>query len=86
MTKNDYKTIGKITTRAVALYKEHGIKLDRLSLLMDLEFTNEVNPMRLDELLAADDGNFGHDISGIIRHFNRVTKVLDDCFSPRYSI
>jgi hypothetical protein len=85
MTKNDYKTIGKIADRAMVLYKSYGITLDRMSLLMDLEFTNEVNPMRLDELLAADNGNFGHDISGILKHFNRRTKVLDDGFSPRYS-
>lgn len=86
MTKEDYKTIGKITDRAMALYESYGIKLDRMSLLMDIEFTNEVNPMRLDELLDADSGNFGHDISGILKHFNRVTKVLDNGFSPRYSI
>jgi len=85
MNKNDYLTIGKIADRAMAMYKSYGIKLDRLSLLMDIEFTNEVNPMRLDDFLAADDGNFGHDISGILRHFNRETKVLDDGFSPRYS-
>ena len=85
MNKNDYLTIGKIADRAMAMYKSYGIKLDRLSLLMDIEFTNEVNPMRLDDLLAADDGNFGHDISGILLHFNRTTKVLDNGFSPRYS-
>jgi len=86
MTKNDYKTIGKIADRAMALYESYGTKLDRMSLLMDIEFTNEVNPMRLDDLLAADNGNFGHDISGILMNFNRETKVLDNCFSPRYSI
>ena len=43
------------------------------------------NPLRLAELLAADDGNFAHDIFGINRHLNRQTGELMDCFSPRYS-
>ena len=85
MTKEDYKTIGKIADRAIALYKGYGVTIDRLSLLMDIEFTCEVNPLKLDEWLAADNGNFGHDISGILTNFNRETKVLDNGFSPRYS-
>lgn len=43
------------------------------------------NPMRLADLLAADDFNFAHDIVGISRFLDRNTGRLTDCFSPRFS-
>lgn len=43
------------------------------------------NPLRLADLLAADDLNFTHDITGIARHMDRETGQLRDLFSPRFS-
>jgi len=43
------------------------------------------NPLKLQELLDADDANFAHDVFGIRRHINRSTGKLEDFFSPRYS-
>lgn len=43
------------------------------------------NPLRLADLLAADDFNFMHDICGIARHLDRDTGKLGDFFSPRFS-
>jgi hypothetical protein len=42
-------------------------------------------PLRLGELLGADDANFAHDVFGIRRHLNRETGKLEDCFCPRYA-
>lgn len=42
-------------------------------------------PLKLEELLAADDVNFAHDVFGIRRHLDRRTGKLRDGFSPRYS-
>lgn len=42
-------------------------------------------PLRLDELLVADLGNFGHDVAGIRRHLNRETGKLENCFLPRFA-
>lgn len=54
--------------------------------LMDLTACHaNGNPLRLRELLKANDGDFAHDIFGIRRHLNRTTGELEDCFSPRYS-
>lgn len=43
------------------------------------------NPLRLEDLLEADDFNFGHDISGIDHHINRNTGKLENHFRPRFS-
>lgn len=77
--------ISAIANRAVALYAEHGIKRKKLDAMMDIEFTDDVIPLDLTALLAADDSNFAHDIIGIGRHFNRATLQMEDCFLPRYA-
>ena len=41
--------------------------------------------LRLDDLLAADDLNFLHDVAGINRHLDRDTYALLDGFFPRYA-
>jgi len=42
-------------------------------------------PLKLQELLEADDFNFSHDIFGIRRHLNRETGQLENCFLPRFA-
>lgn len=42
-------------------------------------------PLKLAELLAADDFNFSHDVAGIYRHLDRTTGKLLDCFLPRFA-
>ena len=42
-------------------------------------------PLKLAELLAAEDFDFSHDMLGIRRHLNRETGKLEDCFLPRYA-
>lgn len=42
-------------------------------------------PLRLSELLDADDFNFAHDFFGIRRHMDRTTGNLTDCFVPRFA-
>lgn len=87
MTKTEMTTIVAIAKRAVAdVFKPQGVQVEFIDVMMDLEFTHAVIPLRLDELLVADAGNFGHDIAGIYQHFNRVTKTMDDCFVPRFAV
>lgn len=58
----------------------------KLGLDMDLCATiAQGNPLRLDELLAADNFNFAHDVCGIMRHMNRETGELTNCFEPRFT-
>jgi hypothetical protein len=42
-------------------------------------------PLRLRDLLRADDFNFTHDVFGIRRHLNRETGHLENHFVPRYA-
>lgn len=82
----DCRNIARIASRAQTLLEELNISTDRLSLIMDIEGTNDVCPLDLDALHNADRGNFLHDITGIYKHFNRVTLKLDNGFVPRYAL
>lgn len=62
---------------------------ERINLVMDLLAADGVNgnrPLDWDRLIAADDFNFMHDISGICRHMNRETGALGDHFMPRITL
>jgi len=79
--KEDMKIIKKIVNRAIAL----GDSRDKMSITMDLSAANFSNPLRLHDLLEADDFNFCHDVFGIALHLNRETGKLENHFSPRFS-
>jgi hypothetical protein len=80
-TNRELATVSKIVERAYTIDQ----KIDKLSLLMDISTVHETNPIRLTELLEADDFNFTHDVFGIQRNLNRSTKKLENCFSPRFT-
>lgn len=82
VSKEDLQIIMQIVKRA----RENGYEIDPISLSIDLEVTHANNtPLKLEELLAAPDYDFFHDIYGIMRHMNRTTGKLEDCFLPRYA-
>lgn len=76
----------QIADRAIALAKVAGFQYDKMSAVMDIDAChNNGNPLKLAELLAADNFNFAHDVFGIRANINRTTGKLENCFSPRYS-
>lgn len=82
----DLILVGKIADRAVELYAGFGIKIERLTVLLDvLTVHDKVQRLRLDSLLATDDANFAHDISGINHHLDRDRYALTQGFRPRFS-
>lgn len=82
----DAAIIDKIIDRYQADAKKHGVKIDRLSSRMDITACHaNGNPLRLADLLAADDFNFCHDVFGIEDHLDRSTGKLLHHFSPRFS-
>lgn len=82
----DLKIIGQIADRAVMLYAKNGVRVERLDVWMNVTAVHfRVQPLRLSDLLATDDGNFAHDIGGINRHLDRENYRLNDHFSPRFS-
>lgn len=79
-SKADFVLVAQICKRAYKLLP------DAKDLNMDIMATHISGcPLRLQELLDADDGNFLHDISGIHHHLDRETGKLLDCFLPRYT-
>lgn len=80
----------KLTRKIVDRYTENwgsGKGYKPIHLSMDLTACHcNGAPLKLKELLAADDFNFVHDVAGISRHINRDNGQLEDCFSPRYSV
>ena len=84
--KEAMAVIKKIAARAVHLYADQNIRVEQVDILMDLSALHfGGQKLRLNDLLAADDANFAHDIGGINRHLDRETYQLNDGFSPRFS-
>lgn len=75
-----------IAKRAAQQAIEFDIEYRVLDAEMDILATHLNGcPLKLQELLDADDVNFAHDTFGIRRHINRETGKLEDFFDPRYS-
>ncbi len=89
-SKEDTEVISKIVDRYMEFHHSLNIpkvyQRPKMDLMMDIEATHcNGNPLRLNDLLEADDFNFTHDLIGIQDHLNRTTGELQDCFVPRYS-
>ena len=83
-TIKDYEFARDIVARANNI-KGFG-KADVMSLQMDIVATHISGcKLKLQELLSAEVGNFLHDVCGIMRHLDRTTGKLQDCFVPRYA-
>lgn len=87
VTREESLIIDKIAKRGVKMAHAQGITIPFMNMSMDLCATHaNGNPLRLTELLDADDFNFSHDVFGIRRHLDRETGQLTDCFVPRFSL
>lgn len=76
----------KIAERAAALATANGnYSVKRLDVVLALTFVHDRAPLRLQELLDADDGNFGHDVFGVLHHIDPETTELRNCFVPRFT-
>jgi len=85
-TDEELKLAEAIAKRAAKQAIDFGIEYDQLSAEMDILATHLNGcPLKLQELLDADDVNFAHDTFGIRRHLNRRTGKLEDFFDPRFS-
>lgn len=86
VSKEESDIIGQIAKRASFAADKIGVNYKYMDAIMDLTACHaNGTPLRLAELLKADDGNFGHDVFGIRRHIDRETGKLGDCFLPRYA-
>jgi uncharacterized protein DUF6874 len=84
-TNAEHRVINQIVARAMPLLFETG-NYPAMELKMDLQAVHcNGCPLALMGLLVAKDFDFAHDIFGIIRHLDRSTGKLGDCFLPRYA-
>ncbi len=85
-SQSEARLIHKIAARAVNMAIGAGLDYPMMDADMDITACH-VNafPLRLDELLHADEFNFSHDVFGIRRHLNRETGQLENCFVPRFA-
>lgn len=81
-TKEKFMMYVKLAQRAEGMGIYNG---ERITLLMDIEHADEVFNLRLEELLNADDGNFTHDIIGIMANIDRNNPTDFNFFVPRYA-
>ena len=89
-TSTEFDLIRQIVDRASDILGnangEPITQAQRMSLHMDITACHlNGNPLRLAELLNAQDLDLAHDICGIVRHLDRSAGQLGDGFSPRYS-
>jgi len=84
ISPDDHAKVVAITRRAQTM----GVGDPRfMGCLMDITACHANGcPLRLQELLDADDFNFAHDIAGIYQHINRGTGKLEFCFLPRFAM
>lgn len=84
--KADFDLIDRIVDRGWGLGWLRRSYASRMDMFMDVSAVHaNGNPLRLADLLAADDFNFGHDMSGICNCLDRETGKLMNGFSPRFS-
>ena len=85
-TKEEYMLQSKIGVRAVSLAREVGIDYKLSQVVMDIEACHgNGNPLRLGDLLEADEVNFAHDVFGIMANIDRGSGKLMNWFLPRYT-
>jgi hypothetical protein len=93
----ELRLIREIADRAVVLYrrldavepKNEGFM--RSGVAYELRLVHEeVIPLRLAEMLVADEDNFAHDIAGIHRHLEHGARTqgpyFSEGFSPRFGV
>ena len=82
LTTEERQLVEMIVDRAIVADES----LDRLAVTMDITACHRNGtPLKLAELLTADDFNFSHDVFGIRRHLDRKTGKLLNHFFPRYA-
>ena len=82
----DIKLLRAIAERASRFYASVGVKVKPEFIMVELRVVHdEIVPLRLDDLLNADDSNFVHDVAGIHQHLDLGNCRLNDFFHPRYA-
>lgn len=86
VSKSEHRTIVEIADRATAIAARNNLEYSRVDAMMDITAAHANGcPLKLTELLSAEQFDFAHDVFGIRRHINRATGEVEGHFLPRYS-
>lgn len=85
LSKRDQEIVAAIAKRALPLLRRAGHELSAQHVEMDVIATHRIIGLRLLDLAATDDANFGHDLLGIVRYLDRETLEMKDFFIPRFA-
>jgi len=92
---------GSITIHSIGLYMDNLtiisriakhfdgqiVGSDRLSLVMDIDAVNDINPLNLEAMVKdLDSLHVAHDVFGIANNFDRKTKTLVNGWTPRFTL
>lgn len=80
ISREDHVLVRCIVARA----KRNGLQSPDLDMDLTAVHLND-SPLDLAAFANGDDSDFTHDIVGIVRHLDRTTGKLGDCFSPRFA-
>jgi hypothetical protein len=83
--KRETALLTEIVNRAEKLSRRFKQPTVRATIVLDLVMAHRMQPLDLELLLAADDVNFAHDVFGIMRHIDRKSGAMRDCFVPRFA-
>lgn len=81
-TKKENALIIAIAKRAYKLLGDLSLTVTQLNMYVAATHIYS-GPLNLQRLLDSDDSDMIHDLSGIMRHLNKETGELTDCFVPR---
>lgn len=82
----DGALIGQIVKRGIDMGVEYGVKLDHLTMAMDITTCHcNGTPLKLLQFLMSDPSDFSHDLLGITRFIDRKTGKMREGFSPRFA-
>jgi len=79
LSNSDLSLIDNCVDRASPLLPS----LLRCDIELSLCKAHSAKPLNLEGLLASSDKDFIHDVTGIVRHVDRVTGDLGHCHCPR---
>lgn len=83
-TQAERALIEKIASRAMGMRGISNAYADKIDVELDVLAAHANGcPLKLADMLNADDFQFAHDVFGIARHLNRKTGRLENCFVPR---
>lgn len=81
--KSATKRFKKIAS--IARHWSPKLGVDTLDLAMDIDAVDSLHSLRLDDMIAdLDAGSVAHDVTGIWNNLDRKTKLLQNCWTPRF--